>query len=119
MLSAQRQGNLAFRPRIFHGIVQQNHDNLLDLLAVALNGQIGLNLIFQRDIFLEDDGLHGQDDILNRFADVEGGMNHAGAGIIHFRQIEQIIRQLRHPLRLRFDIVQPFGLVENGVFLIG
>ncbi|MNI50031.1 hypothetical protein D3C73_1046700 [compost metagenome] len=46
-------------------------------------------------------------------------MNHAGAGIIHFRQVEQIIRQLRHPLRFRFDVMQPFGLLGNGVVLVG
>ncbi|MNJ01259.1 hypothetical protein D3C73_1608370 [compost metagenome] len=55
-------------------------------------------------MLFKDHGFHRQDDILHCVAQIELAVDHARPGIIHLRQIQQIIGQPGHPLRLRLNI---------------
>ena len=84
MMLFEGERNRSLRLRVFDGIVQENHDHLLDLLTVAVQGQIGFNLIMQRNIFLEHNGLHCENDAFDGFAHVEVREDHTCPGVIHF-----------------------------------
>ncbi|MNL54802.1 hypothetical protein D3C87_1781650 [compost metagenome] len=69
-------------------------------------------------MLFKDHGFHRQNDILYRFAYIEPAVDHARPGIIHLRQIQQVIGQPGHPLRLRLNILQPLRLVADRVVTV-
>ncbi|CDN42633.1 hypothetical protein BN871_BR_00040 [Paenibacillus sp. P22] len=118
MLLHQLDVDGAFFVGVFHGVVQQDHDDLADLLAAADGSQAGLNLIREFQVLFVDDRLHRQNDAFHRFAQVERNLEHPVAGILHLGQVQQVVRQRLHALGFRLDVMQPLGLSGDRVVAV-
>ncbi|MNG17358.1 hypothetical protein D3C84_1013390 [compost metagenome] len=99
----QRDVDRAARIRILHRIVEQNHHDLLQLLTIAVRIQARLDFVGELKLFLEHHGLHRQNDAFDCLAHAHIRKQYAFPSIVHLGQIQQIVRQRLHPLRLRLD----------------
>ena len=102
---------------VFQGVVHENTHQLLDLVRVAVVGNVLLYLQFQLFFLLKRLPLKGQCRTGNGFAQRE--VHEIFFLVPHFQlgQVHHLAHQHPHSLRLRLDIAEPFVLpdlvVEN------
>jgi len=95
------------RIHIFERIVDEDHQHLRDFILALLHENIRLNQGFHLDSM----SLY-REDFLHHMAQIKGGflpLHHA----VQLGQIQQIRRQIGHPVRRKGHVLHPLHLVPR------
>ena len=113
----QRQADGTAGRGVFHGVVQQDIHQLIQLLAVAGQGQAVLNVVFQRVSRLERHRLEPQCGVRHQIAEIQRRKGRGGPAALRPGEGQHILHQLLHPAGFRQNVVHIPLLLSAGRLL--